>query len=257
VPFAIYCLILGSGTLILSSVNSSTLNNYEIKAVRDSYHVSYSSSIQWITPIINECSEKIPFTTILLNQSDKDTYPSGSDIYISYGELSLASPYLYQLGNDYLVPTAHKENPIINLTLNTLQGIYKGHISTVNDLAENCAECVINEEIDIALDEKFHVWGYPEESFLKQAFRSAFKMDVLSPNLSIAPNPSLLKQALSLEEKAIGILPRKAIGDHLKPIPLIDLINDQASIQILAESHAEPDAALSALLVCIQKKIID
>ncbi len=257
VPFAIYCLILGSGTLILSSVNSSTSNNYEIKTVKDSYRVSYSSSIQWITPIINECSEKIPDTTILLNQSDKEIYPSGSDIYISYGELSSTSPYIYQLGNDYLVPAAHKENPIINLTLSTMRGLYQGDISTVNDLAENCAECVIIEEIDIALDEKFHIWSYPEESFLKSAFRSAFQIDVLSPSLSIAPNPSLLKQALSLEEKAVGILPRKAIGDHLKPIPLIDLINDQASIQILAESHAEPDAALSALLVCIQEKIID
>lgn len=257
VPFAIYCLILGSGTLILSSVNSSTSNNYETRAVKDSYHVSYSSSIQWIIPIINECSEKIPGTTILLNQSDKDIYPSGSDIYISYGELSSASPNIYQLGDDHLIPAVHKESPIINLTINALQELYQGDISTVNDLIEECAECVIDEGIDIALDERFHVWGYPEESFLKQAFRSAFQMGVLSPNLSIAPNPSLLKQALSLEEKAIGILPRKAIGDHLKTIPLIDLINDQASFQILAESHAEPDAALSALLVCIQKRIID
>ena len=146
---------------------------------------------------------------------------------------------------------------LINLTLSTLQGLYQGDITTINDLAEECAECVINEGIDIALDEKFHVWSYPEESFLKRAFQSAFQMDVLSPNLSIAPNPSLLKQALSLEEKAVGILPQKAIGDHLKPLPLIDLINDQASIQILAASHAEPDAALFALLVCIQEKIID
>jgi len=257
VPFAIYCLILGSGTLIFSTINSSTSNNYEIKAVKDSYLVSYSSSIQWIIPLINECSEKIPGTTILLNQSDTNIYPSGSDIYISYGELSSSSPYIYQLGNDYLVPAAHKENLLINLTLSTLQGLYQGDITTFNDLAEECAECVINEGIDIALDEKFHVWSYPEESFLKQAFQSAFQMDVLSPNLSIAPNPSLLKQALSLEEKAVGILPQKAIGDHLKPIPLIDLINDQASIQILASSHAEPDAALSALLVCIQENNID
>ena len=257
VPFAIYCLILGSGTLIFSSVNSSTSNNYEIKAVKNSYHVSYSSSIQWIIPIINECSEKIPGTTILLNQSDKDIYPSGSDIYISYGELSLATPYIYQLGNDHLIPAVNKESPIINLTINALQGLYQGDISTVNDLTEECAECVIDEGIDVAPNERFHVWGYPEESFLKQAFQSAFQMDVLSPSLSIAPNPSLLKQALSLEEKAVGILPQKAIGDHLKPIPLIDLINDQASIQILASSHAEPDAALSSLLVCIQEKIID
>jgi len=257
VPFAIYCLILGSSTLILSTVNPPVSNNYEIKAVKDSYHVSFSSSIQWIIPIINECSEKTPGTTILLNQSDKDIYPSVSDIHISYGELSSTSPYIYQLGNDYLALAAHKESPITNLTINALQGLYQGYISTVNDLAENCAECVINEEINVALDERFHVWGYPEESFLNQAFRSAFYMDVLSPNLSIAPNPSLLNQALSLEEKAVGILPKKAIGNHLKLIPLIDLNNDQTSIQIFAESHVEPDTALSALLVCIQKTIND
>ena len=32
--------------------------------------------------------------------------------------------------------------------------------------------------------------------------------------------------------------------------------NAQASVQILAASHAEPDTALTALLVCLQEEII-
>ena len=64
-------------------------------------------------------------------------------------------------------------------------------------------------------------------------------------------------QALSLEARAIGILPQKAISDQLKSIPLIDISNDQASIQILATSHAEPDPSLTALLVCLQEEIIE
>jgi len=32
--------------------------------------------------------------------------------------------------------------------------------------------------------------------------------------------------------------------------------NDQASVQILAASYAEPDSALTALLLCLQEEII-
>jgi len=256
-PFAIYCLILGSGTLILSAINPPTPINNEIKSVKDFYRISYSSSVQWMLPIINECGGKIPEKTLLLNQSDNDIYPAGSDIHISYGELSSTPPYIYQLGNDYLVPAAHQDNPIINLTLEALRGIYQGNISTINKLAEKCAECIIEEGEDITPEESFHVWGYPEESFLNEAFQSAFQMDVLSPSLSIAPNPSLLQQALSLEARAVGILPQKAISVQLKSIPLIDLSDNLASIQILASSHAEPDAVLTALLVCLQEEIIE
>jgi len=256
-PFAIYCLILGSGTLILSAVNSSTPDNFEIKATNDSYRVSYSSSIQWMIPVINECSEKMPGTTILLNQSDNNSHPSDSDLFLSYDELSSDLPYIYQLGEDYLVPAAHKDNPITNLTLDTLRELYQGGISTVTELSKECAECVTDKGLDNSLEENFHIWVYPEESFLMEAFRSIFQIDVLSPNLSVAPNPFLLKQALSLEEKAVGILPKKALGDQLKSIPLVNITNDQASIQILASSHAEPDATLSALLLCIQEEIID
>jgi undecaprenyl-diphosphatase len=256
-PFALYCLILGTSTLIFSMGNPSTSSNYEIKAVKDFYRVSYSSSVQWMLPFIDECGEKISGTTILFNQSDHDIYPASSDIHISYGELSSHPQYIYQLGDDYLVPAAHKDNPIVNLTLGALRGLYRGDIPTIYKLAEECAECVIGEGEDIALEETVYIWDYPEESFLNEAFQSAFQMDVLSPNLFIAPNPSLLQQALSLEPMAVGILPKKGIGDQLKPIPLSNIPNDQASLQILASSHAEPDAALAVLLVCLQEKIIE
>ena len=208
-------------------------------------------------PIVNECGGKIPETTILLNQSDNDIYPDGSDIHISYGELSSTPPYIYQLGGDYLVPAAHQDNPIINLTLDALRGIYQGNISTINNVVEICAECVSDEGGDIDLEETFYVWGYPGESFLNEVFQSAFQMDVLSPSLSIAPNPSLLQGALSLEARAIGILPQKAISGQLKSIPLIDMSNDLARLQILASNHTEPDPALTALLVCLQEHIIE
>ena len=255
-PFALYCLILGSGTLLLSAANPSTPTNYEIKSEKDFYSISYSSSIQWMLPIINECGERIPETTILLNQSDSDIYSATSDIHISYGELSSPPPYIYQLGDDYLVPAAHQDSPIINLTLDALRGMYQGNISTINKLAEECNECVIEEREDITLEGSFHIWVYPKESFLLKAFQSALQIDVLSPNLSIAPNPSLLQQALSLEARAVGILPQKAISDRLKSIPIIDMSNDQASVQILAASYTEPDSALTALLLCLQEEII-
>ncbi len=254
-PFALYCLILGSGTLILSAVNPSTPSSYKIKAEKDFYRISYSSSVQWMLPIINECGEIIPDTTILFNQSDNDIYPANSDIYLSNSELSSTPPYIYQLGNDYLVLAAHKDNPIITLTFDALRGLYQGDITTINELAEECADCIIDEGEDINFNETFQIWGYSEESYLYKAIQSAFQMDIFFPNLSIAPNPSLLQQALSLEAGAVGILPQKAIEDRLKSISLIDMPNNQALIPVLAASFAEPDTALTALLVCLQEEI--
>ncbi|MCD6576591.1 MAG: undecaprenyl-diphosphatase UppP [Anaerolineaceae bacterium] len=255
-PFSIYCLTLGIGTLVLSTTNPTIVpGNHETTAGKDFYHISYSSSVQWMLPIINECSKKTPGTTLLYNQSDNDVFPSGSDVHISYDELSSTTLKIYQLGNDHLVPAAPKDSPIINLTPDALRGLYQGNITTINDLADECAECLLNEKEDTAPEETFHVWGYSEESYLNKTFQSAFQVDFLTPNLSIAPNPSLMQQALSLETNAVGILPNKAIGDQLKSIPLIDAPDIQKSIPILASSQTEPDTAMTALLICVQENI--
>ena len=255
-PFAIYCLILGSGTLAITVGNPTSPDNYAVRSAKDSYNISYSSSVQWMLPIINRCSEKISDATFLVNRSNDVEFTS-RDIHIYYGDLSSIPPYTYQLGNDFLVTAALQDNPINNLTFRTLQEIYQGNISTLKELAEACNECDINNRGNITKEEHLNLWIYPQGSFMNKVIRSTFHVNDLSPNLSVAPNPLLLMQTLSLDVRAVGFLPQKAISDPLKTISLMDLSSEKSIIPILASSYIEPDRVISSLIVCLQEGIVE
>lgn len=257
VPFAIYCLILGSGSLLISSVNMTDPVNNEIGAVEDTYYFTYSSSIEWIIPTINECSDKFPQAAVLLDYIDEPTSLAKNHIHFSYDELTLNPNFIYQLGIDSLIIGVNQNSPILHLALDDVQHIYQGKITSTSDLQEKCEVCLIEENTDVIANEPFRIWGYPENSFLEDSIQNTFQIQFFSPEMFIAPNPFLMEQAVLLERTAIGIFPENAISDQLRVIPLIDLPDEQTHLTILASSQMEPDLFLEGFLERIQEKLVE
>ena len=257
VPFALYCLILGSGSLLISSINRPMSANNKIETFGDIYHFTYSSSVEWIIPIINECNGKFSETTVLLYQFEDPTSSARSDIHFSYEEFASNLPFIYQIGVDSLVIGVNQNNPISHLAMKDVQYIFQGEISSTSDLQENCVDCIIEENTDMLVNEPFRVWGYPENSFLNDSIQNTYQIQFFSPNMFVAPNSSLMEQAVLLEETAIGIFPENALSDQLRIISLEDLTASQLHLKILASSQTEPDPFLKGFLECIQEKLVE
>jgi hypothetical protein len=180
-----------------------------------------------------------------------------SDIHLSYDEFASNPQFTYQLGVDTLIIGVNQNSPIFHLAMDDLQHIYQGEITSTSDLKKKCEGCIIEENIDVIENEPFRVWGYPENSFLEDSIQNTFQIRFFSPVMFVAPNPSLMEQAVLLERTAIGIFPENAISDQLRVIPIVDLANEQTYLTILASSQTEPDLFLEGFLECVQKKLVE
>jgi hypothetical protein len=257
-PFAVYCLILGSGTLLIAAANQDfvRLKKNEAFSSEETYQVSYSSSIQELLPAINECSDKISNASISLNRS-KEGSAENEDLLISFGEVPSTHEFSYQIGKDILVLAAHQENPIKKLTSSALDTIYRKDYFTFSELIEECDECDILQENGMNLSDNIILWNYPEEFELFNLIRYSFQFTSDYFNHYIAPTTSKMVQVLSNDSRSIGFLPLQAVREPLKRITISDMAGDVASIPILASSKTKPDEVLSSLLVCIQEKVSD
>ncbi|MDO9546288.1 MAG: undecaprenyl-diphosphatase UppP [Pelolinea sp.] len=257
VPFAIYCLILGSGSLLLTGVNINKPTKDEIGVVENIYYLTYSMSVQWMIPTINDCSEIFSEAAFVLDQADDPTSLAKSDIHFSYDEFDSYPEFSYQLGLDALIIGVNQISPITNLTLDNLRNIYQGKVTTAAGLEEVCEVCSIGDISNEMAIEPIRLWGYSNASFLEKSIQNIFQIPFFSPGMFIAPNPSLMEQAVLLEGTAIGIFPKNAISDQLRVVPLIDLPTEQTELTIFASSQTEPDPFLKGFLECIQENFIE
>lgn len=257
VPFAIYCLILGSGSLLISGVSINNPTNNKIGVVKEIYYFTYSSSIEWIVPTINACSEKFSDAPIFLDQLDETSSLTKSDIHFSYDELNSHPNFTYQVGIDSLIIGVNQDNLIFHLTMDDVQHIFQGEIISTSDLQEKCESCISDANTGMISNESFRIWGYPENSFLDKSIQFTFQIQYFSPDMLVAPNPYLMEQAVNLEGNAIGIFPKKAISDQLRVIPLVDLPNEQTHLTILASSQTKPDPFIEGFIECVQERLVE
>jgi undecaprenyl-diphosphatase len=254
IPFAIYCLILGSGSSLLSVTGINNFSKNEISSVKDSYQVTYSSSIEWIKPQLVECSNKFSETVFLLGQVDEPSSLQESDIHFSYDELSSKLNFSYLLGTDSLVVGVNSGSGITQLSLDNLQNIYRGNIASVSELQRECEQCV-DLNIDQNTDLPMRLWGYSENSFFETSIQNNFKLKYFSPEMLVAPNSSLMKQAVLIENSAIGIFPMDNLDGQIIIIPIIDEPIDKFNLQIIASSQVQPDPYFEGFIKCVQEKM--
>jgi undecaprenyl-diphosphatase len=254
IPFAIYCAILGSGSLLLSANRLDILSKNEVYISQDVYHISHSTSVEWIKPKISECMQKYPESVFILNQTNDPALYQDSDIHFSYDELTSQLDHSYLLGNDAFTIGVNPNSMITQLSSDALKDIYQGKITLMSELQGKCGECVIIKD-GLDSDSSFKLWGYPQNSFLEETIQKTFLLDFFSPEMFVAPNATLMKQAVLLEDTAIGIFPQASMTAELNEIPVIDFSTDQSFLPIIASSTYQPDPFLEGFIACVQTKI--
>jgi undecaprenyl-diphosphatase len=247
-PFALYCAILGVGTLSISFLSAPKVLQATETAIDSPITISFNSSAEWIVPAMQTCTDSFPETfPILVKDSETIQDTTSPFIHITYGEMNEKAPYTYQIGTEEVYFVSSVNNPIDSIPDNLLRRVISGEITTYRNLFSECANCAsVSEDL-----ESINIWKYPVESPLSIYIQEKAQYKFSSASY-IAPTPSHMAQALKTDPAAIGFLPEKMIDQNLKIISPETLL----SVPILAYSFEEPDINIHGWLTCLQQEII-
>ena len=247
-PFAFYCAVVGTGTLLISFFSQPGTAAAESAPVNAPIIITYQSSASWLVPEMQACSVQMPDLQILINRADTAVYPSDSDVHVSYGEISPTAANTFQIGKSQLVAVTADNNPIQTLSLDALKEIFSGEIATFADLSDRCPQCAISEN---AAD-TINIWIYPEDDAISYAIEEQLQVNFPSTAF-VAPTVLQMGQVLAANSFSIGFLPAPMVGEGLRPIEITDSGTIDLILPILASSMEEPGTPITQFLQCLQQ----
>jgi undecaprenyl-diphosphatase len=252
VPFAIYCALLGAGSLALMAIAPQPTDTGSAATVDSStYQVAYNPNLEWLIPAMNNCQDQIADFQINYEQAASLTAASGSyDVYLSYGSNSEVGANLYQLGSDQVFIAVNASRGMQGITAALIDEIFSGRITTWGDAYQACPVCFTSDLSSVT--DPIAIWILPEDSNLWETFHSAYLNSPVSSFAKIAPNAYIMRQMLAADAAAIGILPGGWLDNSVNNLVVPSGEGVNITLPILAAAHTEPDASLSEWLTCVQ-----
>ena len=256
-PFAIYCILLGAVTLGLSILNPQKFEQQKYDNPDYSVSVTFSPEIKPFITLAAPCNSTLNQGSIDLF-SEADGYQSiiTSDVVISYENIHETLPFHFKLGAENLVFAVSNLNPLKSLTKPLLVRILTGDLSKWGLLESECPEC-FEQSLDPVWEEKsIAVWIYNEGNIFQQILRKNLLGDAFaSADAYISPGPEQMFQALSIDQAAIGFLPKSWQGIGLHTIQINEIL-DQMHVSIFASTHSMPSGLLQNWLLCVQNTFL-
>ncbi|MDT8382689.1 MAG: hypothetical protein RQ728_10610, partial [Brevefilum sp.] len=162
------------------------------------------------------------------------------------GERVESDPYVAVMGYEELVLVGGREIPIDTISIESLQGIFRGDITNWGDLPE-----LINQGIEI--NQPIQTLSYPEGHILQQRFNLSYLNSE-----PVQTEPILYSTAAGLSEKlreypyGIAFLLKSHTKNDLNLITITGLETEAAQQYVLAVTRTEPQYGLKQLLLCLQ-----
>ena len=252
-PFAIYCFILGLGSLGYTMIDPQIpLFESGNKANLAVYHISYESDLEWLLPVFGQCKNEVPELSLII---EKQAWQAGqldaTNLFFIYGEQTGMGQFAYQVGNDTVLPVVSHENNMRSIPLNLLQDIFMGRFASWQDIYNVCPDCFSQPLANGR--EEIKIYAYPNQSSISRFFKNIFPSSSLySSRVVFAPTALTMRQAISSDINSIGYLPKSWITDVIIPLNITDIENQIIAIPIIATSSTQIDEPLLAWLKCVQ-----
>ena len=185
------------------------------RGVRTSVVVAGSTSVQPYAEILQERYESIYKDSRVEVQGGGSSagitavISKTADIGMSSRELKDAEKGLYvvEIAKDGLVLIVNPKNPIINLSLEDIQGIYSGQILSWSELGGN--------------DSKIHIITREEGSGTRSAFEElAMKGVEINPKAIVQDSNGAVRQLVSSDANAIGYVSLGIVDSTVKAVSL-------------------------------------
>lgn len=255
-PFAVYCLLLGAGSFILTLTNPQiSFTDSQTAKENKVYMVSYEPDLEWITPIMTSCQDNASDMQIVFQQQSwrQDIY-TDTDLFLMYGEKKMMSKFAFLIGSDEVVPAANLDLSIQNLPDQGLRDIFLGRQSSWNEVYETCPTCFKNA---LSTDDRpIHIYSFSNQSAVFQTFSDYYlQASPSGANIKIAPTSQIMKELIVMDKNAIGYLPRSWIDDSLTDLSGTIEPERISKISIIATGQQAPDGTNRIWLACVQASL--
>ncbi len=210
-------------------------------------NIYYPAALQPWADKLSGCAENERNAALFFTQAD-GTVPNlaRDDILLAIGDPSKKADALFlaQVGWEQVVVIANQSNPITQLSVDQLDQIFTGRVSTW----ENGPAGPIQ------------VWVLPPGDPIEQIFTSALGLDrSIAADAMLAPDSAGMLEAVATNKDAIGYLPQSYLGmnyeenaRNVKVIRMDPALDNKLHQPVIAITQQEPSGYSRKLLVCVQ-----
>jgi hypothetical protein len=193
--------------------------------------VQYSAAAQPRLAGLYDCAGEAP---VIAEQRAVQYFDPAADLAIRLGEAEHSTTPAFEIGVEEIVVAVHTQNPIENLGLTEVRGLFSGRIRNWSQLG--------------GADMPVQVWSYAQGEDMQQLFEAAVMQGAAVTSLArLAASPGEMAQAIANDVNAVGILPRRWMAGNVQAVYVA------ASAPVLAITSAEPQGAMKDLLACLQE----
>jgi phosphate transport system substrate-binding protein len=219
--FAIFMLFLTSCTQVTPTATPETIR------------VQYSFATQPVLENLNNCAGVNIVSAELRAAGFQDLQTA--NLVIRFGQPDNLTNNAYQIATDNLIVIVNPQNPVTELTVEQVRGIFTGRIQTWKSVK--------------GTESQIQVWVFPSTEDVQGLFEGTILGGTPVTSLArLANNPGEMSQAIANDPNAVGLL-----TTHLKAANITNAYTAVSNLPVLAITQSSPQGVLAQILACMQK----
>jgi hypothetical protein len=207
--------------------------------------VQSTAALQSLGETFRACVRELDNTgLVLLDTPAASLDPDRAGLALRWGASSSLNSNAVVIGQEELVMIVHPQNPLKNIALADLQGMYNGKL-------RDWPRALPPTEIQ--------PWVYLPGDDTQAIFQSSVLMGQTASArvVLLAPDPAAMREAVAGNPAAIGFLPRRWLNQTVKELPVDGLDPSGLRQPVLALSKTEPGGLEKSWLICLQERLAD
>ena len=202
-------------------------------ATPETIRVQYSFAAQPWLGKLSGCAGGNILTAELRSANFQD--PQSIDLVMRLGQPEAITGPAFQLGTEDLVVIVNRQNPLNQLSVDQVRGLFNGRI--------------VNWKVINGQDTPVAVWVFPPGEDVQQIFeQSLLGGNPVTSTARLANSPDEMSQAIAKDVAAVGIITR-----HWKTGNTTEAFTVASNLPILAITQSTPRGSLEQILACLQK----
>ena len=234
-PFAIYCFILGSLTLLFSLSFMETTDS-AVSTQPNKLTIYTTPSLAGLMPIYAGCAQQLP--TYQIGYQFTRQNPELSDKSISVQIQSNGDPEVIKilLTEEELIFIGNQQNPIQELTYKEIQRIFSGDITTWEN------------------GQPINMYIYPNFSDIQTIFNeSILPYEKISGAAFLSTHPRELISQIKFDNNSIGFIPESELPIDRTGLKIITFTEEPVKFPVIAVVPAGLISSLNNWFACIQQ----
>lgn len=274
--FAIYCVLFGALALILGSTSGNvkasdplptdapivqstlSLPNEDESFDQNPLTVAYTSSLEWLLPVMSTCAQTVGDFSIITHTVPADQLAeSDALIKLRWGAPPTLSTYSTVLGTDRMALIVHPQNPLVALTPELTRSIASAQVTSWGKAAEQCQECFAGSLSESLSTDSPALYFYTSEEETQELFVETIMAGspVAMGSALLVPGGRQMVESVAGNPTAYGFIPARFLNESVKEIPLSGFDPSALQMPILSISDSEPGGKTRDWLLCLQSVI--